>query len=251
MTIARPIAAFFTAMTAGLLQNLVNEPDEKVVSPGREGHCCKSKCCDSTDCAADTRQPAPGIAAKLAAGIRFAVTDVWSDIAKWFFMGLLLSWTITVMIPDDLMASHLGGGPSSMLLMLAVGIPIYICATGSTPIAASLILKGASPGTALVFLLTGPATNLTALSVIAGILGRKGAFIYLFTIAACSMAAGLALDAIYIWIGFSADAVIGQAGKMLPFWLRLTGAVILLLISLPPLFRWIRKLIGAEAEKQQ
>jgi uncharacterized protein len=79
---------------------------------------------------------------------------------------------ITAMVPEAFHQPISGIGLSSMLIMLALGVPMYICATASTPIAAALILKGVSPGAALVFLLAGPATNITSLTVLTGILGR-------------------------------------------------------------------------------
>ena len=110
---------------------------------------------------------------KISAGIRYAFSDLWEDIAKWFLFGLLLAGFITVLIPDDIFSKYLGSGLPAMLLMLAVGIPLYICATASTPIAAALILKGVSPGAALVFLLAGPATNIASLTVLTGVLGKR------------------------------------------------------------------------------
>ena len=68
------------------------------------------------------------------------------DLAGWFFVGIAIAAVITTLIPDDFVGQHLGGGLGSMLLMLVVGVPMYICATASTPIAAALILKGVSPG---------------------------------------------------------------------------------------------------------
>ncbi len=119
--------------------------------------------------------------------------------------------------------------------MLAVGIPLYICATASTPIAASLILKGVSPGAALVFLLAGPATNITSLSLLLGVLGKRGATIYLVTIGVMSVLCGLALDALFGALGISARATLGQAGEMVPAWLQAAGAVLLLAMSVKPI----------------
>ena len=129
--------------------------------------------------------------------MRYSLGELWGDIAGWFFIGVLLAGIITAAIPEDIFSSHLGGGISAMLLMLAVGIPLYICATASTPIAAALILKGVSPGAALVFLLVGPATNLASLSVLVGFLGKRSTTLYLAVIASVSVLAGLVLDQVY------------------------------------------------------
>ena len=88
-----------------------------------------------------------------------------------------------------------------MLLMLAFSIPLYVCATASTPIAAALILKGISPGAALVFLLAGPATNVASLTVLTGLLGKRATFLYLGSIAVFSLLFGLLVDSLYpLWV---------------------------------------------------
>jgi hypothetical protein len=131
-----------------------------------------------------------------------------------------------------------------MLIMLAVGIPLYICATASTPIAAALILKGVSPGAALVFLLAGPATNVTSLTVLFGLLGKRATAIYLTSIAVVSIAAGLALDQVYALLGISAKAVAGQAAEIIPLWAQVAGALALLAMSARPLYRTLHSLVG-------
>ena len=122
--------------------------------------------------------------------------ELWADIASWFFVGLILAGGITVLVPDDLMTRYLGGGLDSMLIMLVAGVPMYICATASTPVAAALILKGVSPGAALVFLLVGPATNITSLTVVVKILGKRATALYLSSLALCGVAFGLQGEAL-------------------------------------------------------
>ncbi|PID40052.1 MAG: hypothetical protein CR984_05210, partial [Proteobacteria bacterium] len=177
-------------------------------------------------------------AEKIRAGFRFAFTDVWGDLAVWFFVGLLLSGIITVMIPESVLSRYMGGGLGAMLIMLGVGIPIYICATASTPIAATLILQGVSPGVALVFLMTGPATNVTSLTVLVRVLGRRATGIYLSAIAICAVVFGLLVDGIYRFLGVSARAVVGQAGEAIPHAAELIAAVFILILSVRPFWRF-------------
>jgi hypothetical protein len=125
--------------------------------------------------------------------------------------------------------------------MLAVSIPLYICATASTPIASALILKGVSPGTALVFLLAGPATNATSLTVLMGVLGRRATAIYLATIAISTVLFGLAMDQFYLSFGLSPKALVGQAAEVVPVWGQVAGAVMLLGLSIRPVSRTLRK----------
>jgi len=118
----------------------------------------------------------------------------------------------------------------SMLMMLVVGMPMYVCATSSTPIAAALILKGLNPGAALVFLLAGPATNAATMNIVKNIFNTRALIIYLSMIAICSLAMGFLLDWIYVLSGIQASATIGQASEIIPYPVQLAGAVVLTLL---------------------
>ena len=85
---------------------------------------------------------------------------------------------------------YLGGGVLSIVLMMALGIPIYVCASASVPIAAGLIHLGASPGAALAFLIAGPASNAATITTVWKLLGRRTVFLYLLTIAVSAVGAG-------------------------------------------------------------
>ncbi len=239
MTVARPIAAFLTAFVAGISENLMNPP--KTTGPiAADLSCPVDNCCDGKDCPPEKHSRHHTILEKLRTGLNYAINDLWGDLAGWFLLGILLAGFIAVLAPDDLMVAYLGGGFTSMLLMLAFGIPLYICATASTPIAAALILKGVSPGAALVFLLVGPATNVTSMSVLFSILGKRATVLYLTTIAVISLICGLMLDKLYIHLGISARAVVGEAGEVVPATIQLLGALILLFLSVRPLGMKIR-----------
>jgi len=99
-------------------------------------------------------------------------------------------------VPADFLDRHIGTGLPAMLLMVLVGLPMYVCATSSTPLAAVLIAKGLSPGAALVFLLVGPATNLATMLVVGRQLGLKSLGVYILTIALVALLMGLATDAL-------------------------------------------------------
>ncbi len=172
--------------------------------------------------------------------MRFAIGDLWEDLAAWFLIGIVLAGLITVLIPPDMFSQYLGAGLPAMLIMLAVGIPLYICATASTPIAAALILKGVSPGAALVFLLAGPATNMASLTVLTGTLGKRATAIYLTSIAVCAVLFGLIVDQVYASLGISAQAVVGQASEIVPEWAGLLGAIAILGMSIKPVWGAIR-----------
>ncbi len=234
MTVARPISAFISAFAAGCAENFFNPPDKtKQTTPDLS--CPIDNCCDGIDCPPDEHKHHHSLLEKLRIGTRYAATDLWADLAGWFFVGILLAGLISVLVPDAVIAKYLGGGIGSMLLMLAFGIPLYICATASTPIAAAFIMKGVSPGTALVFLLVGPATNVTSLSVLIGLLGKRATGLYLLSIAVISVICGLVVDAVYFSLGISAVAAVGQAAEVLPGWVMLSSTLLLLALSVRPL----------------
>lgn len=239
MTIARPVSAFVSAFSAGLAENFFNPPNKNSHIKA-DLSCPIDNCCDGTNCPPEKHRKHHSFFEKCKAGVGFAGGDLWSELAGWFFVGILLAGVITVLVPDDMISRYLGGGISSMLLMLMFGIPLYICATASTPIAAALIMKGVSPGTALVFLLVGPATNITSLSVLVGILGKRASGLYLLSIAIISVLCGLLLDAIYLSLGLSAVAIAGQAAEIVPGSLILAATLILSALSIKPLYRIIR-----------
>jgi hypothetical protein len=239
MTVARPVSAFLTAFAAGLAENLFGYRNSRPTLRPDLG-CPVDNCCDGTDCPPAVHRSHHSFADKVLAGMGYAFGELWDDIAGWFLMGLLLAGGITILIPEQLLTTYLGSGLPAMLLMLAVGIPLYICATASTPIAAALILKGVSPGAALVFLLAGPATNIASLTVLIGVLGKRATAIYLASIAIMAVLAGLAVDQVYAGFGISAQAVVGQAAEVLPGWLKLAGAIMVLVLSIRPVTRIVR-----------
>jgi len=239
MTLFRPLSAFISAFVAGTAENLINSPKEDMHVLA-DLSCPVDNCCDGTECSTPVHRKHHSFAEKLAFGIRYAATELWGDLVGSFFIGIVLAGIIMVLLPDEFFHSYLGGGPSSMLLMLVVGIPLYICATASTPIAAAFILKGVSPGAALVFLLVGPATNITSISMLTGLLGKRATVVYLLSISIVSVMCGLVLDQVYTALDFSAQATVGQATEIMPFWLKVAATVILSALSVQPLLGKIR-----------
>ncbi len=228
MTVARPFAAFVTGITAGILENTLSwnrgdttlSPDELPIPMAGD----------------EVQAQSESFISRLRKGLHYGFKEIWADIAVWFFVGLFLAGIITVYMPENLSRMILGGGIVAMLAMLLMGMPIYICATASTPIAAAFLLKGASPGAVLVFLLVGPATNMTSLSVLTKILGKMGTLRYLAVIGIVSVLFGLGLDSLYHYLGIEARAVIEEVRETVPYWLKLSSALILLLLFVHHLF---------------
>ncbi len=200
MTVIRPVVSFFTAVAAGISVAFTEKkengakPSDLAVSSGSS---CDSSCCYGHD--AVVKQ---SVADKLKGGMTFAFTDLLQDIGKWFLVGIVLAGMISVFISPETISRYFGNEYLSMVLMLAIAIPLYVCATASTPIAAALALKGISPGAALVFLLAGPATNVASLTVVSRILGKRAVAVYLVVIIVMSFAAGMLVNYFYAYLGF-------------------------------------------------
>lgn len=237
MTVARPVAALLCAVVAGTLENLFNPPRPQLLmfsafaGPGSTAGPNRA----TVNAEQGRRAPVAEFSRKLTAGLRFAAIDIWGDLAGWFLLGTLLAGLITTLVPEQMMTSYLGGGLMAMLLMLVIGIPLYICASSSTPIAAALILKGVSPGVALVFLLAGPATNISSIAVLIGLLGKRATTLYLTSIAVISVICGLGVDWLYLALGIQAQALVGEAAEVMPAGLQWGATLVLLALSIKPL----------------
>ncbi|NTU53942.1 MAG: SO_0444 family Cu/Zn efflux transporter [Chlorobiaceae bacterium] len=200
MTVVRPVAGFLTAVAAGIAVSIsekfaLKEQTEAATAAKTEGGCTSSCCCGH-------KPPVKkGAADKLKAGLDFAFGDLLKDVGGWFFFGVLLAGCISAMISPEIIDRYLSNEYLSMAMMLAISVPLYVCATASTPIAAAFALKGISPGAALVFLIAGPATNAASLAVIARLLGRRATAVYLTAIIIMSFVVGIAVNSLYGWLG--------------------------------------------------
>lgn len=129
--------------------------------------------------------------------LRYAFGTLLDDLTPWFVLGFLVSGLIMVLVPDDFFGGVLPGGWLTMVAMLFVGVPMYICATASTPVAAALIAKGLDPGAALVLMIAGPATNVATMGVVSRFLGRRILVAYLATTALAALSVGAVVNWIY------------------------------------------------------
>ncbi len=128
--------------------------------------------------------------------LRYGFITLPADLASALILGLLLAGLISALLPPDLLTGHLSSGPLAFFLATAVSLPLYVCATGSIPMAFALIAAGLSPGAALVFLITGPATNTATIATVWKMLGRQATAIYLSTLVVIAWLAGWLLNAL-------------------------------------------------------
>ncbi|WP_163836257.1 SO_0444 family Cu/Zn efflux transporter [Spartinivicinus ruber] len=205
MAIARPIAAIFSALVSGLLVNLFerkSKADEVLLNNSKCGSCCGQKNNANSQSSCGNQPSKLSIYHKLLAATKFATTDLLADTAGWLLIGLLGAALITSYVPQTFLLEW-GNGVIAMMFMVLISIPMYICATASTPLAASLMLAGISPGTALVFMLAGPATNIATLGVIGRELGKRSLVACLVGVIGTAIFCGLVLDASINYFGWT------------------------------------------------
>ncbi len=238
--IIRPVAAFFAGILGGTLTNLGEKSKDKKIAHPEEFSC---NICNITSPHSHT------INEKIRSIFQYAFIDLIEDVGKWVLIGVLIGGIIGYLIPGNIIEQYLGNPILAYTIMLLIAIPMYICATGSIPIAASLILKGMAPGAGLVFLIAGPATNTATLSFVAGKLGKKTMFIYLSSIMITALLFGFLID--YIWkvSGNNINLLTGGM-KMLPYWLKTASAILLSVFILRAILNRIKdKIRGKEISR--
>lgn len=226
MAVTRPVAAVLSAIAAGLAidawpgrRDKASGEDAGGSAPAKasccsaksvslnlsaptEPPCCATKaahaakfeakagCCGGGGASPATR---PGFAARLGRAFGYGYASLPRMLAGWIVVGIVLSGLVAAAVPEGWIERSLAGGMGTagqMLVMLVVGVPLYVCATASTPLAAALVAKGLAPGAAVVFMLAGPATNPATMGWALKDLGARGLLIYLACISVGALAAG-------------------------------------------------------------
>lgn len=210
--IFRPLAAFVVGMLGGSLV-AATEPSNGADTNAEP---CSDECCAHT-----------GKSSRLRKALRHGFTVLPRDIAKPLLVGLIIAGAISAFVPENFFAENLGKGFVAMLVMMAVGIPVYVCATASIPVAAMMMMKGVTPGAALVFLMTGPATNAATIAMLWKMLGKRITLIYLAVVAFTALGSGLLLDYFFNVTDLPAGKI---ESWMLPQWFKSLSAIALLVI---------------------
>ncbi|MBO2584147.1 SO_0444 family Cu/Zn efflux transporter [Shewanella algae] len=210
--------------------------------------CCSSSqstsnCCDSDDMAAELKSKS--VLHRVLAGLKYAATDLVRDTAIWLLVGLFFAALVQTYVPGDFLAQW-GGGILAMLVMVLISIPMYICATASTPIAAGLLLAGVSPGAVLVFMLAGPATNIATLGVVAKEMGKRALYGYLGGVLGVALLAGMLVNLLVANFGFEVMPQIGEEHQLLPQAVVNWSGIILALLMAKVIYdkiprRWLRR----------
>ena len=234
--IVRPIAAVVSAIYAGLMVRFFAECNEPTVQNGpvaasATSSCCstkaepevvkkpedKTQCCDSDPahqhdhCANQDDRNVPRKSSQVAKVLSYASGKLLEDIVVWLLIGLALAAAIKTWVPTDFLTQW-GDGVVAMLVMALIGIPMYICATASTPLAVGFLAAGLSPGAVLVFLMAGPATNVSTMGMIKQEMGTRTLALYLFSVISASIGFGYALN--YLVSSFSLSSMIKTASHV-------------------------------------
>ncbi len=203
------------------------------VSPAKssEGSCCGTN---------NQAEPDASLSAKLKQAIQYSSGKLLSDTMTWLLVGLFFAALIQTFIPPEFLGQW-GNGILAMVVVILISIPMYICATASTPIAAGLLLAGVSPGAVLVFMLAGPATNVATIGVVANELGKRAVFAYLIGVIGVAIGFGFLTDYLIAEFGFSVVPVNAMEHEVLPMWLSVGSAMLLAGLMVRLMVRWQKK----------
>jgi len=174
LAIIRPVVAFITGVIGGVLGNWADKN-----GPIEDSHLLSEE---------EKHERS------LKELFRYGFVELLQDISKWLIIGMLVAALLSVLIPDGFFTDQITSEYLAMLLMILASVPLYICATGSIPIAAVLLLKGLSPGAALVLLMAGPATNVATMAVIGNTLGKRSLWVYLVSIIGGALLFGILIN---------------------------------------------------------
>lgn len=173
--IFRPVVAFITGIFGGLATNKIDTAlASKEIAVEEESE-YKGK-------------------SKVLHALHYGFVEMIQDIGKWLIIGIIGAGLIAIFIPESFFSAYMSNPILNMFIVLAISVPMYICATGSIPLAAVLMMKGLSPGAALVLLMAGPATNIATMTVVGKVLGKKALAVYLGSIILGAIAFGLVID---------------------------------------------------------
>jgi uncharacterized membrane protein YraQ (UPF0718 family) len=235
MAVARPIAAIFSAIIAGLLVLWFGK-QESALEPAPQGK-SQGSCCHKSSAVAST------ISEKIKTALVFGYGQLLRDFMLWFLVGILFAALVTTLVPAGFLTQY-AQGILAMLVVVVISIPMYVCATASTPLAVGLLLSGITPGAALVFMLTGPATNIATLIVIKNELGKRELGLYLLAIISSALVSGLMLDFLFEKFDWKMQLSHGEHSNMMGIFyqacaLVLAGLIVYQLqkMLLPKLFK--------------
>ncbi|HMM36729.1 MAG TPA: SO_0444 family Cu/Zn efflux transporter [Thermoanaerobaculia bacterium] len=199
MALVRPVVGVVTAIVAGLVSLVAGGEDDRRPTQAGEAAGVEATPCSTEDGCGTPEAPAARggtLRDRAARVVRYAFVTMVDELAFWMLLAFLATGVLAGVLPQDFFLRFLPWPILTMVLMALVGLPMYVCASASTPIAAAMIAKGLDPGSALVFMLTGPATNASTIAVVARLFGRRFVGVYVGSIVGVAIASGLLLNAV-------------------------------------------------------
>lgn len=236
--IFRPISALIMGIIGGLFINATNkekpQPEKKKLS--LNVITAPPKMVES-----EFKQP---FSVRAKASLKYAFADFLDDIVVEFLIGLVIAGAITYFLPTEFLeGTGLKSGILGMVIMILIGVPMYVCATASIPIAVSLILKGFSPGVAFVFLAVGPATNAASIGILSKSLGKQLITYYLFILIIMSIGFGYLLDFVFDYTGVNPQEQLAthahhdHSSGLIPYEIQVILASIFAILVISSLYR--------------
>lgn len=203
--VIRPVVALLTAIFGGTLCNVVENVDDNAnpnanpnanlnSSPSGEVGEGAANHNDNLNANHNDDKKPTSSSKRLRRAFTYAFGEMMEDIGKWLAIGLVVAGIITAAVPDSWFIIFQDNTLYSILFVLVFSIPMYLCATGSIPIAMALMLKGLTPGAALVLLMAGPACNAASILVVGKVLGKRTMLIYLVSIVMGAIVFGFGID---------------------------------------------------------
>ena len=252
----RVVVAFITGIIGGFITDVFVKEEEvaDIKDKGFEPSCgCGSEenyCSveDNCGCGCDSENKSSGysLMERVKDVFKYGFGELLESIAKWLVLGLVIGALISVIVPDNFFSLYLSNRFLTYILILAVSVPVYICATGSIPIAASLILKGVSPGAGFVFLMAGPATNSVTFTVLYKTIGKKSTLIYLITIVLGAIVGGLIID--FFFLDLTVKQVIANRSVSSMSLTKIIGGIVFALLLLKALTPKKKESCGCNGE---
>jgi uncharacterized membrane protein YraQ (UPF0718 family) len=248
MAVIRPIAALSSAIVAAVLVMLGEkkrhsnqwtfssvQAKPNVTKSGADAGKAPSSCCCQSGCQTSPESE-PSLMQRMWQGQRYAFTDLLSDLSCWLLVGLFFSALVVTFVPYDALA-EISRGAWAMVIMALVGVPMYICASASTPLAAALMLAGVSPGAVLVFLLAGPATNVATLGIVKKEMGWRTLCGYLVGVIGVAIGFGYLTNFLVAHWQIDMVSQLNESTEMMPMWLSASAALFLAILVFKDLLR--------------
>lgn len=253
------IAYVIFGLTAPVLTGLAAERWGKAeMTPAAEelSSCCSSSCCGSSNNSAATGQPLNSKLNRLWRSMQWGFGELGPTLGLYIGFGVLLAGIVTSVVPTEWIFNYLGESAPflSLLLVALFGASIYVCAVAHIPLVAALLATGAAPGIAIVFLVTGAASNLPELIALQKVIGTRTVIVYVTSLIVTSIFAGWLVN---LWLlpGYTSISDPEQSMRwadlgdrlnpIIPGTLSIVCAAILMILITWGLIRWLLKVLPA------